>query len=117
MGLKAYKTRIKKQMKTAGTYHPRWDITIDILAHMLQQYDALNETFVESGMQYAEHTAAGSKKAPIVTTMEKLRTDILQYQNALGLTPLGAKKLDLQEQTPKSNMLAEALMALRDDSG
>ena len=39
-------------------------------------------------------TATGTKKAPIVTTLESLRKDVLAYLSALGLTPAGAKKLD-----------------------
>lgn len=47
-----------------------------------------------------------------MTTLESLRKDILAYQKELGLTPMAIKRLDQQEQLPKSSVLADALRKL-----
>lgn len=111
-----YKTRIVKAMKAIGTYRKEYDLTIGLLANLQEQYDELNQQYMDAGMPYWEMTQAGKKKSPIVTTLESLRKDILAYQTALGLTPAGAKKLDMQQKTGGSSLLAEALRALGDDS-
>ena len=63
-------------------------------SQLMEQYDTLTCAFEESGWAYETSTATGTKKAPIVTTLESLRKDVLAYLSALGLTPAGAKKLD-----------------------
>ena len=81
-------------MKGLGTYKSEYEPAIQIMAGMRQQYDMLMSEFEASGCQYSETTENGSKKAPIVTTLEALRRDILAYMNALGFTPMGMKRLE-----------------------
>ena len=69
----------KKLMQDAGTYRKEYDQAIKNLTQMQKQYDVLKQ---------------GTKKAPIVTTLEALRRDILAYMNALGFTPMGMKRLE-----------------------
>jgi len=53
-----------------------------------------------------------------VTTLESLRKDVLAYMNALGLTPMGAKKIDAAGDAGKPlDPFAKALESLGDDSG
>ena len=109
-----YTTKIKKAMKAMGTYEQVYDMTIGMLAQLMEQYDVLNAKYLEAGMPYFEHTQAGKKKSPIVTTLESLRHDILSYQTALGLTPNGAKSLDIKKTSGGPSKLEKALMAAGD---
>lgn len=112
-----YTTKIKKAMKALGTYDPVYDMTIGMLAQLMEQYDALNAKYLEADMPYFEHTQAGKKKSPIVTTLECLRRDILSYQTALGLTPNGAKSLDVKKDGSGPSKLEKALAAAVGDDG
>ncbi len=108
---------IRRKMKSLGVYRNEYDQGITILAQLLDQYDELTKRFENSGLDFESLTNTGTKKAPIVTTLESLRKDILAYLNALGLTPAGAKKIDVQENKIASNALADALKKLGGDSG
>lgn len=92
---KNYTLALRKSMKQLGTYRPEYESAIAIAAQLMEQYDTLTCAFEESGWAYETSTATGTKKAPIVTTLESLRKDVLTYLSALGLTPAGAKKLDV----------------------
>lgn len=91
---KNYALALRKSMQKMCTYRPEYENATAIAAQLMEQYDVLTRAFEESGWAYETSTAAGTKKAPIVTTLESLRKDILAYLSALGLTPAGAKKLD-----------------------
>lgn len=111
-----YRLRLRKRMQTLGTYKEEYEGAIEILSQLQEQYDELTKQFRESGYRYAEHTAQGTKKAPIVTTLESLRKDILAYMGALGLTPAGAKKLDAVVGGAAEDPFAAALAKLGTDS-
>lgn len=101
-----------------GTYKPEYETAIKMLAGMRKQYDVLIKEFEDGGCQYAEMTENGSKKAPIVTTLESLRKDILSYMNALGLVPRVAGQMKEPPKPPekKKSNLAAALEQLSGDS-
>lgn len=110
-------SQIKKAMQSLGTYKIQYDPAIEILCQLKRQYDALTKEFEDSGYRYYEETMSGSKKAPIVITLEGLRRDILNYMSQLGLTPHGLKKLTEQavktaDDTKPANALVEALRGL-----
>ena len=81
-------------METLGIYKSEFDSVINIYAGLREQYDELEKIFFESEFEFEVPTASGMKKAPIVTTMEALRRDILSYAKDLGLTPHGLLKFD-----------------------
>ena len=115
---KNYAGEIRKHMQNLETYKPEYEPAIRILAGMRKQYDILMLQFEEGGYQYSELTDSGSKKAPIVTTLESLRKDILSYMNALGLTPKMGMQVDPPEKNAqkKKSPLAAALEQLSDSS-
>ena len=115
---KNYAAEIRRNMKSLGVYRKEYDPAIATLADMRKQYDILTAVFVASGYQFSELTETGSKKAPIVTTLESLRKDILSYMNALGLTPRGAVQTDTAppKKPEKKNSLAAAFEKLGADS-
>ena len=104
--------RLKRYMTKLGVWKPEYLVTVEICAGLMDQYDAINSAWVTAGMNPVEYTENGSKKSGVVTTLEALRKDILAYQKELGLTPMSIKRLDQQEQLPKSSVLADALRKL-----
>lgn len=110
---KNYTLMLKRQMKSLGVYRDEYEQAVNVAAQLMCQYDELTRRFEEGGMEITERTPTGSKKAPIVTTLESLRKDILAYLSALGLTPAGAKKLEAKPEEQKKNPLAEAIAKLR----
>jgi len=81
-------------MKSLGVYKPEFEPIIEVYSQLREQYKILTERFIESDYKFDEYTNTGTKKAPIVTTLETLRKDILAYAAQLGLTPQGLLKAD-----------------------
>jgi len=100
-------------MQVLGTYKPEFEPIIKVYGQLMEQYEELTRRFIESDYEFEVSTETGSKKAPIVTTLESLRKDILSYANQLGLTPQGLLKAkeDAFKEQNKSNSLIEALKA------
>jgi P27 family predicted phage terminase small subunit len=94
MGKARHETVARKAMKSLGIYKPEFEGIIKLYGGLRDQYDTLTEMFVASGYKYSEQTQSGTKKAPIVTTLEGLRKDILSYASQLGLTPQGLLRAD-----------------------
>lgn len=84
----------RESMRTLGVYKPEFEKVIEIYAGLIEQYNELSKKFADSGYRFSEETENGSKKAPIVTTLESLRKDILSYASQLGLTPQGLLRSD-----------------------
>ena len=106
---------IKKSMVNLGTYKVDFEPTIKITVELVEQYEYFTELFKESGYDYQEQTQTGTKKAPIVTTLESLRKDILQYYAQLGLTPSGLQKLRSVADKKPGSQLGEILRGLEND--
>lgn len=84
----------KNSMIALGVYKPEFDPVIEVYGQLMEQYDELTRRFESSGLDFEEATASGTKKAPIVTTLESLRKDVLSYASQLGLTPQGLLRTD-----------------------
>lgn len=106
----------RDQMKALGVYKPEFEPIIEVYSQLREQYNVLTKRFIESDYDFKEYTNTGTKKAPIVTTLETLRKDILAYAAQLGLTPQGLLKADDKAfAKKKQSTLAAALKGL--DSG
>lgn len=106
-------TTTRRLMRSLGVYKKEFEPVIKIYAQLKDQYDELTAQFERSGYDYSEDTAQGTKKHPIVTTLESLRKDILSYAGQLGMTPAGLKRLnDASLQPEKSSPLSDALRVL-----
>lgn len=82
------KRRTIRDMRKLGTHKPEFNRLIDIYAGLVHQYLRALEEFEAGGYQYETMTAAGgTKKSAIVSTLENLRKDILQYSDRLCLNP------------------------------
>ncbi len=97
-------------MRQLNVYRPEFEPIIVVYCELREQYVELTRRFLESGYTIAEDTQTGSKKAPIVTTLEALRKDVLAYANQLGLTPQGLLRADDKAfVVKKASALAAAL--------
>lgn len=110
--------RVQQAMKSLGVYKPEFEPIIEIYCQLRDQYDVLTIRFVESEYDFQETTDSGSKKAPIVTTLEALRRDLLSYAAQLGLTAQGLQKLDETAfAKKKADPLAALLAGVKDGGG
>src|SRR5690625_2874577 len=97
-------------MRKLGTHKPEYNRLIDIYSGLVHQHLQALDEFERGGYQYETETAAGgSKKAALVSTLENLRKDILQYSDRLLLNPKSAGEV-LEE--GRRSTLADALEAL-----
>ena len=110
---KRHADEARSNMQNLGIYKPEFEPVIAIYGELCEQYEELTKRFVKSGYKYEVSTAQGTKKAPIVTTLESLRKDILSYAGQLGMTPQGLLKADENafKAKKKTNALTEALKA------
>jgi len=113
------KESIKKKtiedMKTLGVHKPQYNRLIDIYAGLVHQYLIALKEFEEGGYQYEVETAAGgSKKSPIVATLESLRKDILAYSDRLCLNPKSLETVTAE--VNNKSKLAEALSSLEKET-
>ena len=81
-------------MERLGVYKEEFAPTIVRYVTLNKEYYKLYKQYAESGFQCTVEAAGGEKKAPIVTTLESLRRDLLQLEESIGLTPRGLLKLD-----------------------
>jgi len=106
----------KNSMMALGIYKPQFDPVIEIYGQLVEQYEILSQQFIDSGYNFSEDTNTGTKKAPIVTTLETLRKDILAYSVQLGLTSAALKHIKEESlRDTKKSGLAEALERLNDE--
>jgi len=109
------KRRTIRDMKDMGIHKAQFNRIIDIYAGLVHQYLRATVEFEEGGYIYTEETASGNpKKSSIVSTMENLRKDILQYSDRLGLTPKAFESLQAEVQKESSG-LAKILSQLDED--
>jgi len=91
-------------MKALGVHKPQYNRLVVIYADLVFLYNESMQDFEESGREYETETAAGgSKKSPIVATMESLRKDILAYSDRLGLNPKSLESITA-DKTGKSKL-------------
>src|SRR5690606_19722028 len=100
-------------MKELGVHKPQFNRLIDIYAGLVHQYLLALHEFEAGGYQYEVETGAGgSKKAPIVATLETLRKDILQHSDRLCLNPKAFEAVTVEKES--TSKLARVLSALEE---
>ncbi len=90
---------VRKNLEAKGLYSVEYEPAIARYADMQLEYDHLTALYVSDDYPYEVETQTGTKKAPIVTTLESLRQMMLAYENALGLTPRADKRLTEERKT------------------
>lgn len=97
-------------MRKLGTHKPEYNRLIDIYSGLVHQYLLALDEFERGGYKYEVFTAAGgTKKSGIVSTLENLRKDILQYSDRLLLNPKSTGEALAKSGT---STLADALRTL-----
>lgn len=105
------KRRTIKDMKELGVHKPQYNRLIDIYAGLVHQYLRAQKDFEDSGYEYEVPTGTGStKKSGIVSTMENLRKDILQYSDRLCLNPKSLENVTSEKES--NSVLASVLKDL-----
>jgi P27 family predicted phage terminase small subunit len=85
---------VKERMENLGVYREEFAPTVARYVTLNKEYYKLYKQYAADGYKCTVVSAGGEKKAPIVTTLESLRKDLLQLEESLGLTPRGLLKLD-----------------------
>lgn len=91
MKAKTWKKHICEDMEKAGTYNPAFNITINMLADLLELRDAAARQWIESGGAITTERTNRSHetstyKSPYISTLENLTKTALLYARELGLT-------------------------------
>ena len=99
MEKEAWKNRITEACEKAGTYRDYFDSVIDTLAGILENRDAAQKIFEDSGGQtVVMHTNKGGQsnivKNPALVVVDDLNKTALAYWRDLGLTPAGLKRIN-----------------------
>lgn len=99
-----------KDMKELGIHKRQYNRLIDIYAETIHQYLRAVADFEREGYEYETETAAGNpKKSGVVSAIESLRKDILQYSDRLCLNPKSLENIhkDDKEKSSLASMLSE----------
>lgn len=105
------KRRTVKDMKELGVYKPQFNRLIDVYAGLVHQYLRAVSDFENSDFEYEVPTGTGStKKSGIVSVMESLRKDILQYSDRLCLNPKSIE--NVTKENKQESVLASVLSTL-----
>ena len=106
------KRKTISDMKALGIHKSQYNRIIDIYSELVFQYISLSEDFEKSGYQYEVGTdQGGTKKSPIVATLETLRKDILAYSDRLCLNPKSLESVTVDK--GNKSTLASVLSKLK----
>lgn len=106
------KRKTIEDMKKLGVHKPQYNRLIDIYAELVFQYNILTVEFENNGYQYEVETdQGGTKKSPIVATLESLRKDILAYSDRLCLNPKSIETVTTEKGS--KSKLASVLSSLK----
>lgn len=105
------KRKTIKDMKDLGVHKPQFNRLIGIYAGLVHQYLRVVAEFEAGGCEYEIPTGTGStKRSALVSSMENLRKDILQYSDRLCLNPKSFESVTVE--TENKSRLASVLSAL-----
>ena len=106
------KRRTIEDMKKLGVHKPQYNRLIEIYSELVYQYNILTAEFEGGGYQYEVETdQGGTKKSPIVATLESLRKDILAYSDRLCLNPKSIETVTTEKGS--KSKLASVLSGLK----
>lgn len=106
------KNNTVRDMQSLGTYKPEYEPIIDIYCELREQYELYTKQLKSKAYKCDEFTAAGgTKKSALVSTIETLRKDILQYSDRLNLNPKSMME-EKNKTTKKESPLVRALREL-----
>lgn len=96
-----------KSMKELGVHKPEYNRLVSIYADLVYQYNLLTEQFEWGGYSAEVSTdQGGTKKSPILASLENLRKDILAYSDRLCLNPAAMKTIKVDKGKVRSGLAA-----------
>ena len=112
----AWKSKIKKACKAAGTYQPFFDHVISSLAGILEMRDRAEEQYIESGSSpIVKHTirngAVNIVKNPTLVVIMECNAQALAYWRELGLTSKAYKAMTGGLTVPEEENSLEQVLA------
>lgn len=116
MKRRAWKSKIKKACKTAGTYQPFFDSVIDSLAGILEMRDAAEVQYIENGaspvVEYTNKNGATNiVKNPALVIIMEINAQALAYWRELGLTSKAYKAMTGGLTVPEEESSLEQVLA------
>ena len=123
MKKRAWKAKIKKACRDAGTYKPYFDHVIDTLAGILEKRDQAWNEYEESedGLIIEQTNKSGHTnkiKNPLISLWDDLNKSALVYWKELGLTPAGLKKMNeecfVKKEKEEGNSLIRRLQGAKE---
>ncbi len=114
MKKKTWERRIREACKAAKTYSEEFDYVIETLAGILENRDAAQKQYKDSGASpVVVHTNKGGSanlvKNPALVVINDMNAQALAYWRDLGLTPAGLKKIKGDSGEGRTSTLAAAL--------
>jgi len=106
------KSRTKKRLQSLGIYRPEFDDLIEIYADSYLKYTVLSQKIDMESDAISESAAGTAKKNPMITEMENLRKDLLNYSDRLCLNPASYQKLAAPQQADQEGKLADIIKKL-----
>lgn len=99
-----WRVRIKKAMEQAGTFAPHYNITINLLASVLEVRDREEKNFKAEGCQaVVEHINQGGASNmdinPSFKVIQQCNNTALSFLSQLGLTPRALKSVGEQKES------------------
>lgn len=105
--------KIKSQLNELGIYSPAFDSAIHELCILERELSRARKQWKET----APPGGKPSMTSPAYSVVIQIRREVLAYQNALGLTPSGLKRLkgkELSKEKTKGDEITERLDKIRE---
>ncbi|MFR5876333.1 MAG: P27 family phage terminase small subunit [Eubacterium sp.] len=101
------KQAVIEDLKSTGVYRPEFNRVISVYTEILVEYCIIQDQWRRSGCvvqeQYVNKNGAKNmRKTALYQSLEQLRKDMQYYETALGLTPAGLKKIDIEVNKTKN---------------
>ena len=110
MKLTKREQEIADRMRRLGVYKPEFDDTIRRYRKLSDEFGKIYAQYRKDGYPFEVSGPQGVKKAPVVVTLESLRRDLLDLEDALGLSPRGLKKLQEEPFRQEKKRRADGLI-------
>lgn len=111
MNKKKWKEELIKEMKVDSCLLSSFDTTLNILAEILEEREAVHLAYVKDGSRpivkfTTDRGSENYKPNPLLKQWQDLNVTALQYLRELGLSPAGLRKLQGQLPTTKGQPTA-----------
>lgn len=103
------KRKVRKNMRTLGTYKEEYEDAIEKYVDAQIQYKVIWNEYEHLGYPSIVECAGGVKKHPILNAMEDARKQVALWSDKLGLNPKALENMKKIETSTESTGLEKAL--------